>query len=254
MYHRMIDFEGPGGLRDRSFAYSAPGEIAFIVHGGRGGWGIVNFATTLVDQARGVEQTQDPLEGPLVHVELRTIAENTSGVSQESASSLMASGLRQLINVGGLESFSELLPGRLWDQFSYVLGDWQIEAPIVYTDDDAEKSEVSLEMRLVSAFETEPVEDGFHHPAEEVLRTSLKESRGSAMQWIRSLALDPVRPSFSASILQCLGRLPDPGSLAWRKNLIRDALKQGGVEVRDAAIQAAELWEDQGVLDIPSGP
>ena len=97
--------------------------------------------------------------------------------------------------------------------------------------------------RLWSAFETDPVEDGMYHPGEEIIEKALgsKESP-RVLEWLKDLSLDPRHPSFSSEVLRCLSRQIHPGTAAWRAELVRDALAMDDIEVRDAAIQAAESW------------
>jgi len=46
-------------------------------------------------------------------------------------------------------------------------------------------------------------------------------------------------------VLRCLGRLDNPLTEEWRASLVEAALASPDVEVRDAAAQAAELWNDE---------
>ena len=39
-----------------------------------------------------------------------------------------------------------------------------------------------------------------------------------------------------------LGRQTDIGNAAWRAGLVRDALATADIEIRDAAVHAAESW------------
>ena len=115
-----------------------------------------------------------------------------------------------------------------------------------------ERQRERLECRLGVAFEVEPVEDGVGHRAEEIIEEALASRDGSpALGWLRSFSLAAERQSFAASTLRCLGRLANVGSSSWRARLVGEALSLGDVELRDAAVHAAESWGDQefaGVL------
>ena len=67
--------------------------------------------------------------------------------------------------------------------------------------------------------------------------------------WLREWALDPAEPTFAASILRCLAR-QRPGTSRWRADLITSALALESVEIRGAAVQAAESWRDREVVAV----
>ena len=71
--------------------------------------------------------------------------------------------------------------------------------------------------------------------------------------WLREWALDPAEPTFAASILRCLARQRRPGTSLWRVDLITSALGLESVEIRGAAVQAAESWRDQEVVAVLRG-
>lgn len=102
-----------------------------------------------------------------------------------------------------------------------------------------------LAARLHAAFDADPLEDGMNHPAEEIIARELRKSEnGQALEWFKDISLDSTRPAFAASVLRCLGRLDRPGTASWRTDIVRSALATDNVEVRDAAAQTAELWDD----------
>lgn len=110
---------------------------------------------------------------------------------------------------------------------------------------------VRLENELRAAFEAEPLEDGMSHPAELVIEKALRSTESAfVLDWLKSLCLDVERPAFSASVLQCLGRQTVPGTSKWRAELVRGALGLDNIEIRDAAVQAAELWDDENLADV----
>lgn len=96
--------------------------------------------------------------------------------------------------------------------------------------------------RLRGAFESAPFADGMDHPADEVLEFGLRsEERAAILAWLASLYGGVESPAFLASVLRCLGR-HDPGTTEWRVGVVRRALAHDHLEVRDAALQAAESW------------
>ena len=101
---------------------------------------------------------------------------------------------------------------------------------------------------LYAAFEAEPLEDGIDHPAEDIIGNVIR-STGSdrVFDWLYRACFDAEHPTFSASVLRCLGRQISPGTKSWRTKLVRKALTMNDVEIRDAALQAAEFW---GGLDM----
>ena len=107
-----------------------------------------------------------------------------------------------------------------------------------------------LEDSLRVSFESDVFEDGMDHPAEQIIATALQSSDAEVLHWFRSFSLNDERPCFASSVLRCLGRHKDPGSSAWRIDLVRDALGVDDLEIRAAAVQAAESWADQDLVHI----
>ncbi len=110
-----------------------------------------------------------------------------------------------------------------------------------------------LETRLRMAFEDAPVEDGFCHSAESIIdETLLLADQKNALRVLGSLATDDGQPVLAASVLRCLGRR-SPGTPAWRAGVVRTALSLDDVEIRDAAVQAAESWGGAEIREILRG-
>jgi len=122
----------------------------------------------------------------------------------------------------------------------------------IYSKDvTIEKQNKRLVDRLRTSFDIEPLEDGICHPAEEIIRNALRgENRGRVHSKLREVATDGEHPTFAASILRCLGRQTNLATARWRTSVVREALAVNDVEMRDAAVQAAELWEDRHLVDI----
>lgn len=109
-----------------------------------------------------------------------------------------------------------------------------------------------LDIKLCAAFDAAPLKDGIDHAAENILQEALRSPASSllAAETLRELCLNPERPAFGASILRCLGRLPDASTPEWRTQLVREALNADNPEVRDAAMQAAESWGGNGIATV----
>lgn len=116
-----------------------------------------------------------------------------------------------------------------------------------------ERRRQRLRDRLRAALDAEPLEDGMDHPAESVIVAALdSENPDAVLRWIRSFCLDSSNPVFAAAVFVCVARQPGVGTARWREELVRGGLAVDEVEVRDAAMQAAEYWADPGLLDVLS--
>ena len=108
-----------------------------------------------------------------------------------------------------------------------------------------------LAYRLRGAFEIEPFEDGMDHPADQIIENALRSSGSqSILDWLSAFSLDTERPNFASSVLRCLGRQTHIGTAAWRAELVRNALATDDIEIRDAAVQAAESWGGLEVVNV----
>ena len=105
--------------------------------------------------------------------------------------------------------------------------------------------------KLWASFEDNPFEDGMDHPAEGIIAETLRSAKGQrVLEWLGTFSTDASQPSFAASVLRCLGRHGSVGTVPWRVGLVRDGLTMDSVEIRDAAVQAAESWGDTDLLDV----
>ena len=110
-----------------------------------------------------------------------------------------------------------------------------------------------LEAALKATFEAEPLEDGIDHPAEQIIGQALQSVETfHILACLEALSVDAEHPGFSASVLRCLSRLR-PGTSAWRAGVVRTALGVDDVEMRDAALQAAESWGGADIRDVLLG-
>ena len=108
-----------------------------------------------------------------------------------------------------------------------------------------------LSSRLNAAFEAEPLEDGMDHAAEKIISAVLRSPQDrQVLDWFKGFCLDAAHPNFAASVLRCLARQPNPSTTTWRTDLVRSALDMDDAEIRDAAVQAAEFWGGQDILNV----
>ena len=115
--------------------------------------------------------------------------------------------------------------------------------------EDREQERLAVMLRI--AFETEPFEDGMDHPADQIIENALLSTEDQRiLDWFSAFSLDAKHPSFASSVLRCLGRQTHIGTAAWRAGLVRNALAMGDIEIRDAALQAAESWGGQEIVDV----
>lgn len=117
------------------------------------------------------------------------------------------------------------------------------------TDVCALLQEARFVSSLVASLESEPIEDGRHHPAERLLADAVTFAPGAA-EWIESFVRNTWdrRPALAAALIRCLGRLPGGMTFPWGLGLAADALRHESVEVRDAAVRALEAWGGEAAV------
>jgi hypothetical protein len=101
---------------------------------------------------------------------------------------------------------------------------------------------------LARVIADEPFDSVTSHPADEPLQAYVREFGASSLR-ARLLGGEPLGHSQVASILALLGRVLGVGE-AEKIALLSTALSSRSLEVRDAAIQAAELWGDHASLHV----
>jgi hypothetical protein len=125
-----------------------------------------------------------------------------------------------------------------------------IDAPEIASDGRADA--ITPEMRrllarIIAAIEQEPVEDGVSHPAEPWLARFLQQYSATALY---SETFEGRHGAVrAASLLRLLGR-QKPENPGVREKILRAALASSSIEVRDAAVQAVELWEDRTAIEV----
>ena len=108
-----------------------------------------------------------------------------------------------------------------------------------------------LESRLHTALESEPFEDGFDHPIDDIIREALNGPHPQETLLVfRSYSLDAYRPAFAAAILQSIGRQDLPGDIAWRTSLVENALMAEEFQIREAALDAADAWGEIELVNV----
>lgn len=114
-----------------------------------------------------------------------------------------------------------------------------------------DKQKADFKFKLLASLESEPLEDGMDHPAEEIIFDALRSADHEIyLDWLREFTLDKTNPSLADSVLVCLARQSSPGTPSWRINLIEEALHSTDVRVRDAAVEASESWADPDTIHI----
>lgn len=115
----------------------------------------------------------------------------------------------------------------------------------------SEQQKMRLRFELYSAFDSIPLESCVDHPADQIIERALREyPRDSILEWLGKFCLDESRADFAASVLRCLGRQPNLGTESWRVRLLEAALRTDNLEIRDAAAQTTDMWEDKGMASI----
>lgn len=106
--------------------------------------------------------------------------------------------------------------------------------------------------KLIAALLDEAIEDGVTHPAEHMIDEALRTNSSECRDWLSRALVEhyQTRPSISASIVRCVGRLEYDRLGSWGMRVVDDALGHKDVEVREAAIRALEDWGGCEALDM----
>jgi hypothetical protein len=99
---------------------------------------------------------------------------------------------------------------------------------------------------LFAAIDEEPVEDGVVHHAEAALAANIAEFGATALV---KHACGTSTATRSASLLRLLSRVSRLDA-EQRRSVVRRGLASDSVEIRDAAVQAAETWEDAALAEL----
>ena len=99
---------------------------------------------------------------------------------------------------------------------------------------------------LRAAIEAEPVEDGTSHPGERIIAETVAANEAEGFV---SALLEVAPNSLQASMLRLLGRGPVQDA-SLRRRVIEAGLSSEDVQIRDAAVQAVESWEDADCIEL----
>lgn len=99
---------------------------------------------------------------------------------------------------------------------------------------------------LFAAIDEEPVEDGLVHRAEAAVAAHIQEFGASGL--VQHMC-GASKASRSASLLRLLSRVSRLDA-EQRRAIVRSGLSSTSVEIRDAAVQAAETWEDVALAEL----
>ena len=121
--------------------------------------------------------------------------------------------------------------------------------PVAHFEQNRSEKEKMLS-KLRNSFDTEYLEDGVVHPAEQIIDDALTSAnRQDVYRQLSEFIADVEYTQLAASVLRCLGRCKlEP--LAWRVEIVQTALASDDLELRDAAAQAAETWGDIEFCDV----
>lgn len=111
-------------------------------------------------------------------------------------------------------------------------------------EDDADEIDRGRDFEaIVQSISVHPVEDGVAHPMEASMAAFIVRYGVPNEIFTRGL-----RPAQTAGLLHLLGRTRVP---SWTQlNLLVSGLASNSVEIRDAAIQAAENWENPSLASV----
>lgn len=101
--------------------------------------------------------------------------------------------------------------------------------------------------RVTSAIEHEPIEDGIAHSAEPSFALFLRSASPATLYAELFEGHTPV--SHVAGLVRLLGR-QKPDDPEARQRIMQSAMASSSAEIRDAAVQAAELWQDPTAFGI----
>ncbi len=191
-----------------------------------------------------------------IHEEFRLLAEGNETLATSSDAALLQQDLikltHQLYFVRWAEDWA--LASKVLDRFPVLLDSSVFRQVVEFADANVPGDRDRLLYMLRSSFEVNPIEDGMDHPAEKIIVDAIRfHEEEKVFDWLKSFSLDVTNPNNAASVLRCLGRLKNPGTVSWRVDLMQNALAMEDAEIRDAAIQAAEGWGGEEIREVLTG-
>lgn len=185
--------------------------------------------------------------------DLPWLAPGKESLATSEAAILLGKGVRALVCGPYFKWQASGVVGKTWSEQLFPMHlDMACFEPEATSQDLVEdEDKLLLAAKLRASFEADPLEDGVSHPAEQIIAEALCATEGHrTLDWLKALSLDAKRPSFSSSVLRCLGRQKHPGTGLWRVGIVREGLATNDIEIRDAAAQAAELWGDLDLVEV----
>ena len=96
---------------------------------------------------------------------------------------------------------------------------------------------------FLRSLEDEPIEDGFSHPAEEIISNALDASQLTCLEHLERLYRECVnKPSVCSGLLRCVGRIEPGVAGSWGRDFASRGLTHTDPEVRESAVRALEFW------------
>ena len=128
----------------------------------------------------------------------------------------------------------------------------EVEIETGQTDPQATAQRDALKYELQADFEHQPLHGGMNHPASATLReAALQLDEADLLPWLREFCTDAAHPAFASGTLRCVAMLtPAVGTPTWRANLVEDMLQNLDIQMRDAAVEASEHWQDRRIIDV----
>lgn len=103
---------------------------------------------------------------------------------------------------------------------------------------------------LIESVSRDTVEDGFDHPAEDIIKRALENQEEETSLWLRTLVSGDRSGSLIAPVVQCTGRVVEEACPRWALDLFHEALSHDDPEVREAAVVALEGCEADEAIAI----
>jgi hypothetical protein len=166
-------------------------------------------------------------------------------IQTSGSSALAATVLQEMIefqrDINGIASF-KMVKSPLFPNNTVLY-----ERPQKLSNDRIVHSFRQVETQLRAMIEADPIEDGYSHTAEATLKKVIRDFGYHAGDWLTDmLSTNCWNPSLRAGLLRLLSR-QKPLTKEWRLRVVQLGLLSPNLELRDAAVQAAESWEDEGV-------
>lgn len=108
----------------------------------------------------------------------------------------------------------------------------------------ASKKKQVMMHEITSLLEDDPVQDGYSHPLEDLLKNYIQDTGHEAVSWIQDIFVDKIssQPLLAADILNCLGRLEPSIALSSGLLMTYLALAQSSICLREAGLRLIENW------------